>query len=222
MREFKNIIDLSHVIHPGMQTFSKPWHKPVEFEALGNFHQVGRRTTQIHIGTHAGTHIDAPSHFIEDGESVDKIILSRLVGPATLFNFSSLENRTPVTSKMLEAESKSQPLHKRLILRYDWSIKYGSSDFYSEHPYLDDSAADWIIDKNLQAIGYDTSMPDSADNGFGSECDSPMHSIFLANGIPLIEYLSNLNQLPREFMLCAVPLRLQGLDGSPIRCVGVF
>jgi arylformamidase len=62
-------------------------------------------------------------------------------------------------------------------------------------------------------------MPDNPLEGFGSDCDSPVHKIFLSEGIPLLENLRIENPIDHLSTLVALPLKLEGLDGSPVRCV---
>jgi arylformamidase len=221
LSENARVIDLSHPIYPGMQTFGAPWHKGVEFESLGTMESVGRRTTHVHIGTHAGTHIDAPSHFIPEGKTIEKLNLRVFNGAATKIDLTHIEKGESVTLEALKRACGDLPLGTRTILCYGWSHMYGSSSFYTNSPYLSEDAANWLLDQNVKFLGYDTPMPDSPNHGFGTDCDSPMHKLFLEAEVPLLEYMNNLEQLPKTFFLSANPLSMIDLDGSPVRCVGI-
>lgn len=67
----RNIIDLTFPIHEGMTTFPVHWHPIVEISVLGRHGIENRETRKVLLGTHTGTHMDAPRHFIPDGMTVD-------------------------------------------------------------------------------------------------------------------------------------------------------
>ena len=220
--EINVITDLSHSIHPKMMIFSAPWHRKVEFETLGEINSVGRRTTHLHFGTHVGTHVDAPSHFIEKGMPINEIALHKFIGPATCLDLSSTKPGTEVNVEDLKKALGDTEPSKRVILYFNWSKFFGHPSFYSEQPYLGEGAADWLLQYNPELIGYDLAMPDNPLNGKGSECDSPMHKKFLELGIPLLESMKINYCLPKKFYLSALPLSLENLDGSPVRCVALL
>jgi len=213
------IVDLTHPITDGMQTFPVSWHPRVALQTLGRFAVEGRATTQITLGSHTGTHIDAPSHFIADGPSLSAIALERLVGPASLLDLSHVGERHPVSAEELEAATAGRRLASRVVISFGWARRFDTPSFYDSCPYLTEAAAEWLVATGIELLGYDTPMPDDPRNGAGSDCDSPIHKYFLSRGIPLLEYLANLDQLPGDFRLIALPLRLEGVDGSPVRCV---
>ncbi|MDP6560837.1 MAG: cyclase family protein, partial [Candidatus Binatia bacterium] len=78
----REIIDLTFPIHEGMQTFPVHWHPVVEITQLGRLDVEARETRKMVLGTHTGTHMDAPRHFIEGGKTIDEVTLDILVGPA--------------------------------------------------------------------------------------------------------------------------------------------
>ncbi len=82
------IIDLSLSLHEGMMTFPTHWHPVVEISILGRHGIEGRETRKLVLGTHTGTHTDAPLHFIPKGKSIDEVPLDVLVGEATVVNFA--------------------------------------------------------------------------------------------------------------------------------------
>ena len=82
------IIDLSLPIEEGMMTFPTHWHPVVEVTVLGRHGIEGRETRKIVLGTHTGTHADAPRHFIPNGGTIDEIPLEILIGPASVADFT--------------------------------------------------------------------------------------------------------------------------------------
>ncbi len=217
----KKIIDLSHSIFPNMMVFDAPWHRQVEFETLGHIDLVGRRTTHLHIGTHAGTHIDAPSHFIEDGKPISEVNLDNFIGPATCLDLSQVNPNTEVKLDVIKQALGDEAPEERIILYFNWARHFGSKTYYKDQPYLGPAAADWILQYNPKLLGYDLAMPDNPLDGNKSECDSPMHKKFLGSGIPLLESINMTDYLGKNFSLIALPLNLKDLDGSPVRCVAI-
>ena len=118
LEDITKVVNLTHSIHEGIQIFPKPWHKRVIFETLGRIQKVGRNTTQLHFGTHTGTHIDAPSHFIQDGKTISEIELTRFVGTAYLIDLTHLQAKHPVSIKDVESNLKSVPFNSILIFKF--------------------------------------------------------------------------------------------------------
>ena len=82
------ITDLSLTLEEGMMTFPTHWHPVVEITILGRHGVEGRETRKLVLGTHVGTHADAPLHFIPQGKGIDQVPLDVLVGPARVLNFT--------------------------------------------------------------------------------------------------------------------------------------
>lgn len=215
------LVDLAYPIHEGMTTFPVHWHPLPEVTLLGRHGIEGRETRRIVLGTHTGTHIDAPSHFVPGADGVDSIPLDVLVGPCTLLDFTDLPERTGIGARLLEERIGDGPA-ERIVLRFDWSHRWGSLAFYENHPYLTPDAAEWLISSGCRLLGMDSSMPDDSRNGKGSERDSPIHKILLGARIVLLEYLCNLDKIrATKFTLITAPLNILGADGAPARCIAV-
>lgn len=213
-------VDLTYPIHEGMLTYDRPWHTKVCVEQMAEICKQGRETRKFVLGSHTGTHIDAPAHFVEEGGGVETIPLDALMGPAVLLDYSSLPPLTEISRARLEEDLEGK-VPERLVLRFDWDRFWGSEEYYEGHPYLSENAARWLADEGLQLLGMDTPMPDNPEPKPGS-ADSPIHKILLSERIVLLEYLCNLDQLAsRAITLIALPLKVVGSDGAPTRCVAV-
>ena len=188
-KDYERVIDLSHVLNSKTQTFPAPWHRNVEFTALGTMETVGRNTTQIHIGTHSGTHIDAPSHFLRDGKTVDQLILSRFVGEFDYINLRKSNPREAITLEVLKSAYPEPTTKRIIILDYGWSPQFGRPHYYADQPYLSYEASNYLLSLEPKMVGYDVAMPDNPLEGYGNDCDSPVHKLFLSEGIPLLENL---------------------------------
>lgn len=213
------IIDLTLPIQHGMMTFPVSWHPRVEVTQLGRLGIENRETRKLVLGTHSGTHCDAPKHFIPHGISVDRISLQTLIGPARVLDFSKVKMRQAIRVGDLKAKlGRAKP--ERILLRFDWSKQWQKANYYRDHPFLSEEAASWLVERGLRLLAMDTPMPDDPRNGRGSPNDSPNHKIFLGSGVVLVEYLCNLKAIRKpNVQLVVLPLKITGADGSPVRCV---
>jgi kynurenine formamidase len=204
-----------------MQTFPVSWHRPVDFISLGTLEEVGRRTTHVHIGTHSGTHIDAPSHFIRTGSSISDIPLERFSSRAVLLDLRNVAAGHIVDVDELQRTAISSALPgDSILMNFGWSKHYGTERYYPDQPFLSEAAMEYLLGFRPTMIGYDLAMPDNPKHGRGSDCDSPMHKLALGKNVLLLENLKFPSDIPESFELFAFPLNLKDLDGSPVRAVG--
>lgn len=217
--DFSELIDLSHPIIDGMMKFDAPWHDEIHVRKKGEISLVGRNTTSIDIGSHSGTHMDAPLHFISNGISIDNIPLDKLIGPVSIIDLSEKPENYCVTSHDLE----NHQLKKIIILKYNWCKKWGSFGFYQNYPYLSHDAAEFLAKSGVQLLAMDTPSPDASRMDskqiLNSDEDSPIHKFLLNQGVIIVEYLANLDKIHEYNGWNGIffPLKIQGSDGSPIR-----
>lgn len=211
------IIDLTHEIKEDMPCFGAAWHCPFTIEQMGTVDTVGRNTSKITIGSHCGTHIDSPRHFIKNGRTIDKIDLEELVGDVSIYDFTNLKENDCITVEML----KKLKITERVIFNFNWADKFYDSaqKFYNNYPYFSDDSADYLIQNGVKLVGMDTPSPDDSRIKLGSIEDSKIHKKFLSNNIILIEYLNNLNSIKdlNNWKIVAMPLKLKNCDGSSAR-----
>lgn len=217
----QTIIDLSYPIHEGMLTYPVHWHPVIEIAQLARHGVENRETRKVLIGTHSGTHIDAPRHFIPHGDTLDTIPLELLVGPARLVNFSAA---LPLQQMEIKDFQKQLGVEKpvRLIMRFDWSDNWGTMKFYNDQPYISEEASQWLVDRGVKLLGMDTPGADNPEHGRNGPKDSPIHKLMLGQGTILLEYLTNLRLIKKPiFALVALPLPIDGADGAPCRAIAI-
>ncbi len=212
------IIDLSFEIDNETPTCGTSWHQNVEIKQMGSIDTVGRNTHSILLGSHTGTHMDAPLHFIKDGNSIENLDLNILCGKVKIVDFSHLKPGESVSLTML----KGIVVEKRMLFRFDWYKKWKTPDYYIDFPYFEQEAIEFLIEKGMKLIALDTPSPDSGIN-INSKDDSPNHKKLLSKQIIIIEYLNNTDQLNvnSDYHIIALPLKLKGSDGSPARVVAL-
>lgn len=217
----KRYVDLSMMLHEGMQSFPAHWHPYVEMTQMGRHGIENRETRKMVLGTHVGTHIDAPRHFIPGGKTVEHIPLEQLNGPAILLDFSHVPPRSAVDVEELAAAVAGRSA-ERVVLRFDGDLRLGTTAYYEEQPYLTEAAAQWLVDHGCRVLAMDVAQPDNPKNGRNSGNDSPNHKILLGAEVVLVEYLVNLRAIGAdEFDLIVAPLKIRDGDGAPSRCFAI-
>jgi len=161
------------------------------------------------MGSHTGTHIDAPFHMIGDGKRLHEFPLETLTGGATVFEIPS----TPSISRRHLAELNWNGV-ERVLFKTDNSKHWQDGKFYEEFVYLDPDGAEFLVQQGLRLVGIDYLSIDK----FKSE-SHPSHLILLKKNIPILEGL-NLNAVPPgEYTMAALPLNLKDADGAPTRVI---
>lgn len=215
------IIDLSMTIEEGMQTFPTPWHPFVEITQLGRHGLENRETRKMVIGTHTGTHIDAPRHFIKNGETVDNLPLETFVGKATVIDCSQFSDFHEISADELKVLVGGRPT-TRIVAKFNWDKKLGTMNYYLDHAYFSEEACQWLVESGCKLLALDTPQPDNPKNGKGAVKDAPNHQILLGAGTIIVEYLINLDKLTQsEVDLVVAPLKIKEGDGAPARCFAI-
>lgn len=215
------ITDLTMTIEEGMITFPVPWHPFVEITQMGRLEYEKRETRKITLGTHTGTHMDAPRHFVVGGQTVDKVPLEQLCGMATILDFTHLPTFHEITKDEI-VEKLAGKTPERVVLHYGWDKNVKNNTYYVEHPFLSPEAAQHLIDIGVRLIALDAPMPDDPKNGKGTCNDSPIHHIVLGSGCILVEYLVNVGSITSEEVeLIVLPMKIKDGDGSPVRCIAI-
>ncbi len=173
------------------------------------------RVSELHIGTHTGTHIDAASHYVEQGLPISRYPIERFILPGICVDLNSLDPDEPVESDRLEAAVALIPKGGALVIRTAWD-QYWGQDLYYHHPYLTPSAALCLAEAGASLVGIDALNVDSTAQG-----TSRVHAVLLGRDILIVENLRGLHQLnPGEvYHFSFLPLALSELDGSPVRAV---
>ncbi|NMC21880.1 MAG: cyclase family protein [Thermogutta sp.] len=211
------LVDLSLPLTDGGPSYPKD--PPLRIQPYRTLAAGGCNVSVISIGTHQGTHLDAPWHFLQEGRRLDQIPLHAFYGPAVLVDLApggELPPKTPISPPMLAQHESAFAAGGRVILRTGWYSRFGRPEYFTDLPSLTADAAEWIAAKRIALLGMDMPTPSKI---AGKEC----HLTLLGPGteIVIVEALTNLHQLPREFTFIGFPLNFIGLDGSPIRAVAV-
>ncbi|MCQ1539166.1 cyclase family protein [Methanocalculus taiwanensis] len=190
------IYDATHPLSEEIYTYQGD--PPVVFEPEED---GGIRITGIRMGSHSGTHIDAPLHYIPEGTSIDQIPPDAFIGSCILLN-------VPKGQVPESAMAASISVTPRLIIRSGWKPSVPD-----EYGYLTEEEARFLVKQGISLIGTDApsiELPGS---------DGSAHRFLLHAGVVVIELLS-LESIPEGvYTIIALPLPLKGVDGSPARVI---
>ncbi len=234
-----DLIDLTHAFGPdtifwpteteGFQFVRGPYG----VTERGYFYSANR----FAMPEHGGTHLDAPIHFFRDRRTAEKIPLSQLLGEAALIDVSEACRDNPdyqVSLADLRAweERNERPLADVIVLlRTGYYQRWSNREQYlgtsatgdealtqMHFPGLDPTAARWLAEqRSIKAIGIDTASID-----YGQSRKFESHVALCEHNIPIFENVANLGNLPeRRFHVIALPMKIDGGSGGPLRIVAI-
>jgi arylformamidase len=167
------------------------------------------RLTAIAMGSHTGTHIDAPYHFVEGGRRLHEIPLEQLTGKATVLDIPAARSIARADVAQLKLDGV-----KRVLFKTENSRHWKDGKFYENFVYLEPEAAQLLVDRGIVLVGIDYLSIDK----FKSETH-PTHFVLLRKNIVILEGL-DLSSVPAgEYDMTALPLHLQDADGAPTRVI---
>ena len=207
-----NVIDLSHVINSDISTYTRD--ERVEIYDIASIDKDGYNEKLLRLCTHAGTHIDAPSHMINKGKTIDEFNISDFIGIATIIDVPNI-SKVDIDDLIFYKERINNC--DFVILRTGWDRYWGSNEYLHGFPSLTEEAARWLCSFNIRGVGIDTISIDNFDS-----IDFEVHNIILSRGKIIIENLTNLDEVgEEEFTLVATPLKIENGDASPVRAIAI-
>ncbi|MGD0006680.1 MAG: cyclase family protein [Anaerolineaceae bacterium] len=224
------VIDLSQSLGPGIPVF--PGFPDPRFESLLSQARGDVANVEIlHFVPHSGTHMDAPYHFFSNLRHVDELPVDCLIGPGIMVDLSAKKGCVAIQAADIQAwesaSAQSIQAGDIVLLRTDhyktWNLgPEGESFWKNGWPYLDRSAVEYLAGKNIKALGVETFSPDMELPHEGAPVDRSSHHTFLPKGILVMECLARLDEIPSpRCLVIALPLKLAGGSGSPVRVVAV-
>lgn len=198
------IHDISVGLHNAMQVF--PGDPAPEIKRKLSMPKDPANVSMMCLGTHTGTHVDPPVHFIEGGYTVDQIPLDHLYGSSEVIDLTGVI-----------AEIKKEDIahvHSRIMLfKTRGSQLWDDGEFRKDYVYLGEGAARWIVECGVKTVGIDYLSIASFSGG------EAVHKILLGGGVTIIEGLDLRNILPGKYTLACLPLKIVAGDGAPARAI---
>ena len=209
-----NIIDLSGQIYEGMSVY--PGDPGVTLMKLADFPSDECRVTELKMGSHTGTHVDTPAHFLPNGKSLTEMPLAQYVGEAVCVKASlRFDLSRPVIFLSSEERNRIRR-HDRVIISTGWEKNAGSDAYFQDFPVFSNELLEDLISLEILLIGVD--LPSVEDMTSAESA----HKKLLSREIVIVEGLINLATLQEtRFFLSAAPLRICGGDGSPVRAYAI-
>jgi kynurenine formamidase len=221
------IVDLTRRLEPGIPSYpTHPKYHQMPWPAMGDPAEMN----QLVLGEHTGTHVDAPSHFVRDGDParkhVDELALEGFFGRAVTMRFGPFEPVDAlVTRADVEAWERDHGVAARagdiVLVDFQWGTRWQRVPegfaFLEHWPGLSRDAAELFRERGVKAVGTDCI---SLDPGDGGE-QLAAHYTLLPAGVAIVENVDNLGRLPDLCFVIALPLPIAGGTGSPVRAIAL-
>jgi arylformamidase len=207
-------IDLTHTISNEMPVY--PGDEPPRIKTVTSIETDGFRDSRILLSSHTGTHVDAPAHILLNSSTLDRIPLDCFIGECSVIDLTAVTNPA-IHLADLESHEFLFQNSEFIFLHTGWSRFWGQDNYFRGFPVLSIEAALWIRSFKLKGLGIDNPSVDEA-----GSTDFPIHKILLERML-IIENLANLEKLPETgFIFSCFPLKLDGVDGSPVRAAAIL
>ena len=171
---------------------------------------AGANVSELQMGSHTGTHVDAPRHFSDSAPGIDEVPLERLIGPARVLEFA--DDVRAVGAAELQQRDLSGAT--RVLLKTRNSALLSQPEFHSDFTYLAPDGAQYLVDRGVQLVGVDYYSVEQFHSGHHMT-----HKTLFANDVVIVEGLLLADIAPGDYELICLPLRLKGVDGAPARAV---
>jgi len=193
-----------------------PGTEPPTFFRACTLKKNGFRETKISLYSHIGTHVDAPAHILPGANTLDQLEVDRYLGGGCRLDLTSATRGTIGVDEIKPYEKLIRAADF-VLLHTGWSALWHKDGYFEGYPVLSREAARWISRFRLKGVGVDMISVDRK-----GSTDFPVHRIFLAQSILIIENLTSLQALPDTgFYFSCLPLKFENSDGSPVRAVAL-
>lgn len=203
----RRIVDLSYTIKHQMKVY--PGDPSVEI-LPHCYYEDGYFVSRVVMGTHSGTHVDAPVHKIPRTESITDLSIECYISWKT-----AVLDFTGITGDICKKDCMRYDTEMEgcdgVIFKTGWGKHFGTDRFFEEYPGLGEDIAEYLKEKGIRVIGLETPSVHAVRH-------QEIHEELLKKGIYIVESLANVSDIQqRTVEFHAVPLKLEGLDGSPVR-----
>jgi arylformamidase len=168
--------------------------------------------SELCLGSHTGTHVDAPSHFIEGAKGIDRVNLDRFIGPAWVADLRRV--RGGIGAGDLSRARIPRGTRRVLLRTSNSRLWHPARPFRTDFVYLAADGADWMVERSVELVGIDYLSIE----GYSVE-GAPTHHRLLGAGIPILEGLDLFNVSPGRWQMVALPLRIVDGDAGLTRAV---
>jgi kynurenine formamidase len=203
------VVDLTQPMTNGMPVMDGI--TPPRFDDLAEVAADGYGMSEYAFINHTGTHIDAPSHQVVGGATLDEIPLDRLVTGALTIDVSG-QPPGPVGLDVLGPHLAQVQPGDIVLIRSGNAARWGTDDYWHGWCYPDAGAARALVAAGVSGIGFDGPSADPVESA-----DYPLHQVWLSAGVFILENLASLAGLPYRCQLVVAPLKVARANGAPAR-----
>lgn len=212
--KIKKFVDLSWDITE--QTPIYPGDPEPKISVATTLESDGYNLSSVYIGTQTGTHVDAPYHFSNEGDTIEKMELDFFFGEAVVIRVTDKKPNEKIT--MNDVMPYDEKIREGTIILFNtnWYKKVGTEEFF-EHPYVSIEVAEYLVNKGVRFLCIDTI---NADQTGGTEF--PVHDLFAEKRLMIGENWAYFDRIDFDnVFVAAFPLKIVGTDGSPVRAVAM-
>jgi len=214
------LVDLTHPMENGMPIW--PGHPLFEQVSVASFADGDIACNHsLSLSEHSGTHLDAPAHFVEGGMTIDQIPLERFFAPLCVIHASDLAPDTELSvSRLEEFEATHGAITpgSAVLIHFGWDRFWAHPQegerFLKDWPGLSAEAAQMLVTRSASIVGCDCMSIDRF-----SSTTFPGHRILLGAGVMIGENFARIGELPARCWLSALPLKISGGSGAPLRAI---
>lgn len=167
------------------------------------------------INSHAGTHTDAPRHFLADGCCLDEVPAGRYVGNTVIADCTGKRAFDEINPDDLAPWEEKIRLHKKVIVHTNWSAHAGTPEFFTDYPVITLACAKWLTSLGVEMLGVEAPSLNPA-------AYIEVHQELLSHDVAVVEALTGLGALPSDVVFFSgAPIPFAGADGFPIRALAI-
>lgn len=207
--EYPKLIDITRTMDKNLPV----WPGSINFShmMIKNYKEHRMKESQVSFNLHTGTHVDAPSHFIEGKSDIDEINIAQFCGEAQMIDYYL---DTPIDVDFFQKLNLPNRISKILLKTKNSNRCERNGHFEKNFIAITPSAARWLVQQHIDLIGIDgPSIQSFDDNG------NATHEILLGREVIVLENLDLSGVIPGRYELFAFPLKIKNGEASPVRAV---
>ena len=203
------LLDVSVPLRPGMPVYpGNPDFENVPVHRIADGHSSNH--SRLVLGTHTGTHVDAPLHFFDGRPGVDQMPLDLLIGRVRVVD---VPDRGGITAQRLAAAGLREDI--RVLFRTPNSALWNTTEgFHTDYSYISEDGARFLVDQGVKVVGVDYLSVEQF-----KKPGAPAHHVLLGAGVIIIEGLNLSDAEPGNYEMYCLPLKIANGDGAPARVV---
>lgn len=210
----KKFVDLSWEVSENSPIY--PGDPEPKISVATTLENEGYNLSGVFVGTQTGTHVDAPYHFSNKGETIENMELDFFFGEAVVIRVTEKGENEKITMEDVTPYDEKIKAGTIVLFNTNWYKKRGTESFFN-HPYVSGEVAEYLVSKGVRFLCIDTI---NADQTGGTEF--PVHDLFSEKRLMIGENWANFDQIDFDnVVVAAFPMKIVGTDGSPVRAVAM-